>query len=131
MCACIKRKYFLKLCRIHNPSPLLFLMHYHSNCLGFIPTPSLCMPRCNRLLCVSSAYKITLPLPLQQGLGPNSPPIWVFLGWVTARLSLSDQQKEMPRLCSQWNIWQHTSQSTGMDTAKKITILNNSLAFTS
>lgn len=31
--ACIKKKYFL---RIQNPSPLLFPMHYQSNCLGFI-----------------------------------------------------------------------------------------------
>lgn len=122
-CVSIKRKCFLKLCRIQNPSPLFFSYMLPKQLPGiYTPLRVSASPGVRILFC-SFQLQDTCLLFLRQQPVPFGPSIW-FWAWVTARLSLSDQQKKMPRLCSWWKTQQHPSQSPAMGTVKKITAHN-------
>lgn len=126
MCACYPEETFLKI--LQDSESFLSYFPYAAAWASY-PTPPLC-----KLGATDSFSHLLLTRQLCHFLldkAHTAHSFRFFWGWFPARLSLSDQQKEMPRLCSQWKIRQHISWSTRTDTAKKTTALNSSLAFTS
>lgn len=104
MCACYPEETFLKI--LQDSESFLSYFPYAAAWASY-PTPSLC-----KLGATDSFSHLLLTRQLCHFLldkAHTAHSFRFFWGWFPARLSLSDQQKEMPRLCSQWKIRQHIS----------------------